>query len=102
MKISFPRIARALALAFLALTIVVQPALGATKNGSLACSSTKRVWIYSYASVEISHSWTGGGYIYWTNPYRSYKENNTYVSSTWYVVEYDFEIGAWGAYCASI
>lgn len=97
------RISRALVVALLTLALAAQPALAATKSGSLTCSAAKRVWIYSYASVYVSHSWTGGGYhAFDANPYRNYQENNTYTSSTWYVIEYDFEISGWGAYCASI
>lgn len=77
-------------------------ALAAWKQGSTTCSAVKRVYVYSRASVYIAHSWGGGGYHAYYNPYREYREDRTALSSTWWTVEYDFEISAWGGYCGSI
>jgi hypothetical protein len=104
MKVRLSPVARGFGAALLAVTLVAQPALAAySKYGTSTCSATNRVWIYSKASVEVSHSWKNGGYKQWPpNPYRQYRENNTGYSSTWWVVDYDFEIDYWGAYCAPI
>lgn len=94
-----PRFAVALVLGALMALQAVSPALAFSKSGSQTCTGGKTVNISSRASVSISHSWAGGGYQSFYNPYRDLKVSWTNYASTWYVVDYDFEITSWAGYC---
>lgn len=96
------RLGRAIVSAMIVSLVGASTALGAWKQGSTTCSAAKLVYVYSKASVWVSHSWGGGGYHLYYNPYRQYREDNTRLSSTWWTVEYDFEVEAWGGYCGSL
>lgn len=93
---------RALVAAALISLLGAPTASAAWKQGSTTCPSTKLVYVYSKASVWVEHSWGGGGYHLYYNPYRQYREDNTTRSATWWTVEYDFEIEIWGGDCGSI
>ncbi len=96
------RLGRAVVAAVVIGLVSSSTALGYWKQGSTTCSAVKRVYVYSRASVYIAHSWGGGGYHPYYNPYREYREDATGLSSTWWTVDYDFEISLWGGYCGSL
>ena len=79
--------------------VVAGPALAGSRNGSVSCGGTRTVIIQSRASVNISHSWKSGGYQPFYNPYRTLKTSYTPYQSTWWVVDYDFEITSAGGSC---
>jgi hypothetical protein len=92
---------RAVVAAVLAVLVSAPTVLGAWKQGSTTCPPTKYVYVYSKASVEVYHYWSGN-YRYYYNPYRRYREDNTRLAATWWTIEYDFEIEYGGGYCGSI
>lgn len=94
-----PRFAVALGFAVLLALQAVSPALAYSVYGTKSCTGGQTVNISSRASVYMSHSWDGGNYEAWYNPYRDLRVSWTNYSSTWYVVSYDFEITSWAGYC---
>lgn len=93
------RLLTPVALVALLLTSTASPAFAASVNGNVTCSGGKTVNISSRASVNVTHYWTGPNSQYWYNPYRELRVAWTTYGSTWYVVEYDFEIQSYSGYC---
>lgn len=75
------------------------PAFAYSRSGSVSCGGTRDAIIQSQASVTISHNWKDGHVEYFYNPYRLLKTSYTTYQSTWWVVDYDFEITSAGASC---
>lgn len=65
----------------------------------MTCGGTRDAIIQSRASVWVSHSWKNGGYEGFYNPHRTLKTSYTSYQSTWWAVEYDFEITSAGGAC---
>lgn len=68
--------------------------------GSLSCGA-QRVYLYSTASVWVTHEWTVGSTQYYT-PYREYRQTNTMQSSAGWKISWDFEKTSAGAFCDSL
>jgi hypothetical protein len=93
------RIPALLGLVVLLMVATVTPAAAASKSGTVSCSGGKTVNISSRASVWVTHYWSGPHSDTWYNPYRTLHVSWTNYSSTWYTIEYDFEIQSWSGYC---
>lgn len=68
-------------------------------QGSMSCSGSRTVYVYSQASVWVDHYWKSGGHARYYTPYREYRASSTPYSSSWWAVEWDFERTSTGAAC---
>jgi len=82
----------------LALQVAVT-ALAASVYGETSCPAGKTVNISSRASTNISHSWAGGGYQEWFNPWSELRTSWTNYQSTWRVLTYDSSYLSFSGYC---
>lgn len=65
-------------------------------SGQANCYQQGYIW--SEASVEVRHVWSGGDERY-TTPYRQYVDTGPISGLTRWAVEWDFESDGAGAYC---
>lgn len=93
------RIPALLGLAALLMVATVSPALSFSQSGTVSCSGGKTVNISSRASVWVTHYWSGPHSNTWYNPYRVLHVSWTNYTSTWYTIEYDFELESRSGYC---
>jgi len=92
-------VAIALVMASSLVLALALPALAGTRMGSVTCGGTRTAIIQSQASVNVYHNWKNGNWEYFYNPYRLLKTSFTSYQSTWWVVDYDFEVTSAGASC---
>jgi len=94
-----PRVAVTLGAAVLLALQLALPVLGASVYGETSCTAGKTVNIASRASTIISHSWAGGGYQDWINPWSDLRTSWTNYQSTWRVLTYDSSYLSFSGYC---
>lgn len=82
------------------LALSAQATLAMNITGELSCSSIKRVYIFSRATIDITHSWQGGSRN-WTHYVPTTVINNTNKASTPWAVFWNVTKESAGAYCSS-
>ena len=95
----FARLSSSLGLVAILLAATAGGAFASSVSGNVSCSGGKTVNISSRASVWVTHYWSGPNSQTWYNPYRELKVSWTNYASTWYIVEYDFELESYSGYC---